>query len=97
MLKKIISLKPDILHLNYEGLVPLHFLLVEKSFKTVLHFRSSAIHPNFLYKLFALHINRKIDYLIFISENEKEVALRAGIDLKNKPHCVLTLISALTG
>ena len=89
LIRKIESLNPDILHLNYEGLVPLHFFLTNKKFKTILHFRSSATYPNYLYKLFAIHINKNIDYLIFISENEKQVALKSGVDLKKKPHSIL--------
>ena len=91
LIKKIIDLNPDIIHLNYEGLIPLHYLLCKfgLSSKSIIHFRSSATAPNFLYKIFSRHINDSVDFLIFISENEKKIASLAGVNLKKKPHSVL--------
>ena len=84
LVKKIVNLNPDILHLNYEGLVPLHYILKRNKFsgKTVLHFRSSLAPPNFIYKFYAKHINKNIDFLIFIVEINRNIALEAGVNLE---------------
>ncbi len=91
LLKKIIDVKPDILHLNYEGLIPIHYFLLKKNFKvkTVLHFRSSIASPNFIYKIYANHINKNIDHLIFITENEWNIAKKGGILLNKVPNSIM--------
>ena len=91
LINKIIHIKPDLLHLNYEGLVPLHYMLIKKKFKkpTILHFRSSVVRNNFLYKIYAKHINKYIKYLIFITENQLEEAKKAGVIVKKDFHSVL--------
>ncbi|MBJ57398.1 MAG: hypothetical protein CMP24_04060 [Rickettsiales bacterium] len=91
LIKRIIDLNPYIIHFNYEGLIPLHYLLCKfgLSSKSIIHFRSSATSPNFLYKIFSRHVNKSVDFLIFISENEKKIASLAGVNLKKIPHRVL--------
>ena len=91
VINKIIHIKPDLLHLNYEGLVPLHYMLMKKKFKepTVLHFRSSVVRNNFLYKIYAKYINKYINYLIFITENQLKEAKKAGVVLKKDFYSVL--------
>jgi len=91
LVKKIVNLNPDILHLNYEGLVPLHYILKRNKFsgKTVLHFRSSLAPPNFIYKFYAKHINKNIDFLIFIVEINRNIALEAGVNLEKNNHKII--------
>ena len=91
LVNKILQLNPDILHLNYEGLIPLHYILKKNRFlgKTVLHFRSSLAPPNFIYKFYAKHINKSVDFLIFIVETNREVALKAGVRLDKNNHKIM--------
>ena len=91
LVKRIVDLNPDILHLNYEGLVPLHYLLIKNKFcgKTVLHFRSSLAPANFVYKIYANHINKHMNFLVFVSENEKNIANKAGVNIHSIPNTVL--------
>ena len=98
LIHKIASINPDIVHLNYEGLVPLHYLLTKKikKFKTILHFRSSIIKNNFFYKQYGKYINNNIDYLIFITENQYNLAKKAGILVNKIPYSVLYNASYMT-
>lgn len=90
LLRRIRKFEPDILHLNHEGLVPLHALLcfLRNSPKTLLHCRS-VCRPNWVYRRYAHFINRNIDGIIFITENELETARVGGIDLPRIPHRVV--------
>ncbi len=90
LINKIIDINLDILSVNYEGLVPLHYFLIKNKFQkpTILHFRSSVVRNNFLYRIYARHINKYINYLIFITENQLKEAKKAGVLLK-KNHSVL--------
>ena len=66
-------------------------MLIKKKFKepTVLHFRSSVVRNNFLYKIYAKYINKYINYLIFITENQLKEAKKAGVVLKKDFYSVL--------
>ena len=66
-------------------------MLIRKNFKepTVLHFRSSVVGNNFLYKIYAKHINKYINHLIFITENQPKEAKKAGVVLKKGCYSVL--------
>ncbi len=79
-----------IVHLNYEGLIPLLAVLrfVGCRKKIVVHFRTPS-PPNYIYRVYAKIVNSSADYLIFITENEKSIASMAGIDLSLKAHRVL--------
>ena len=78
---EILRESPDIIHLNYEGLVPLLALLGRRSprSKIVLHFRTMS-PANWVYRQYARIINRHADHLVFISENERDMANRAGVE-----------------
>ena len=73
--------RPDILHLNYEGLVPLLLFTRWRGLKAkvVLHLRTQA-PANWIYRIYARVINRFADYLIYITENERARATEAGVD-----------------
>jgi glycosyltransferase involved in cell wall biosynthesis len=88
--KEILHEAPDIIHLNYEGLVPLLALLGcnENRPSVVLHFRTKS-PPNWVYRQYAKIINRNADYLVFISENERKIANRAGVETDRLPGRVL--------
>ena len=91
VLEKIKMIKPDILHLNYEGLVPLHYFLIKKKIKvkTILHFRSSVAKANLVYKIYAKHINKHIDHMIFITENQYEEAKKSGVLVNKIPNSIM--------
>jgi glycosyltransferase involved in cell wall biosynthesis len=80
--RSIRAFAPDLLHLNYEGLVPLHMALCRAgaSIPTVMHVRTMS-PANAIYRAYARHINRHVDHLIFITENERGRAEAAGVDL----------------
>ena len=81
---------PDVVHLNYEGLVPLLFFARLRGLraKVVLHLRTQA-PANKIYRVYAKLINRYADYLIFITENERNRAVDAGVDVARTAHAVL--------
>lgn len=99
VLNKIINIKPDILHLNYEGLIPLHYFLSKRNLKikTILHFRSSVAKANFIYKIYAKHINKHINHLIFITENQYEEAKKSGVLVDNISNTILYNASNILG
>jgi len=80
--RSIREFAPDLLHLNYEGLVPLHIALCRGGahIPTVMHVRTMS-PANAIYRAYARHINSHIDHLIFITENERGRAEAAGVDL----------------
>ena len=88
--RDIAAFDPDILHLNYEGLVPLSVALERYRLrtKTVMHMRYM-MPPTWFSRLYARLINRHIDQLIFISENERDRGRANGIDLQTVPHTLL--------
>jgi glycosyltransferase involved in cell wall biosynthesis len=88
--RSIREFAPDLLHLNYEGLVPLHVALCRTGARipTVMHVRTMS-PANAIYRAYARHINRHIDHLIFITENERDRARAAGVDLDRISHSVL--------
>jgi glycosyltransferase involved in cell wall biosynthesis len=79
---EIIKFSPDLLHLNYEGFVPLLGLLRRKGFTNpvVLHMRTMS-PVNIIYRNYAKIINECVSCLVFISENEQRRACEAGVDL----------------
>jgi glycosyltransferase involved in cell wall biosynthesis len=81
---------PDLLHLNYEGLVPLHVALCRTGARipTVMHVRTMS-PANAIYRAYARHINRHVDHLIFITENERGRAAAAGVDVGRVGNSVL--------
>lgn len=88
--RRILEFSPDILHLNYEGLVPLHAVLsrLGQPPATVLHFRTMS-PANAVYRAYARYINHAIRYAIYITENEREAAAAAGVDVERLPSQVL--------
>lgn len=81
---------PDVLHLNYEGLVPLLWMVGRTAppFKIVLHFRTNS-PANWIARKYAQVINRHVDQLVFISENERDIAVAAGVNLDRIPSEVM--------
>jgi len=73
---------PAVIHLNYEGLVPLLWMICRTtpSFKIVLHFRTNS-PVNWVARQYAKVINRHVDQLVFISENERDIAAAAGVEV----------------
>lgn len=88
--REISEFDPDILHLNYEGLVPLLWLLARKKMraKIVLHMRYMMPVSAFS-RLYARYINRYVSHIIFISENERDRAQANGVELDRVDHTVL--------
>ncbi len=88
--RRLVAFSPNILHLNYEGLVPLHWMATRFGLrsKTVLHFRTTS-PANAVYRAYAGHINSCVDHLIFITENERESAALAGVRIDRIPNTVL--------
>lgn len=87
---KIIELDPDLIHMNYEGLVPLLYVLRKKGCvrPVVLHVRTMS-PANWIYKLYAKVINAHANHLVCITENERGRVLEAGVDPGRVPATVL--------
>jgi glycosyltransferase involved in cell wall biosynthesis len=80
---------PDLIHYNYEGLLPVAFLF-RRICKTpaVMHIRHH--FPECGPASWAARkIARNIDHLFFITENERDKFIELGVDLKKLSHSVV--------
>ena len=81
IVKSIQALNPAILHLNHVGLAPLAFLLRLSGWKgrILVHVRSQ-FPKNLMSGLYCRALERSVDHVIFITENELQLAQRNGFD-----------------
>ena len=80
----IINAKIDVLHLNYEGLLPLCIFLKIKNFdkKIIVHVRHML--PNNLYGKIFVRLFKFVDGIIFITEMEKQNVLNINNAILDK-------------
>lgn len=88
--KRIAAMPADLVHFNYDGLVPIAPLLQRAGDQRprVLHIR--VMHPvNGMLRAFARYIAGAFDHVIFITENERDRLVAAGFPATEANHSVL--------
>ncbi len=80
----IINTKIDVLHLNYEGLLPLCIFLKIKNFKKKIIVHVRHMLPNNLYGKIFVRLFKFVDGIIFITEKEKQNVLNINKTILDK-------------